>query len=273
MKKAFDTVSHAIFIGKLREYGIRDIAGDWIQSYYENKNHYCAANGLNSGTRTVTSATCGIPQGSCLGPLLFIIYLNEFEKFLIDSKAGLYADDTHITVASTNVENLIQKAQMELSNISTWMRMNKLSANSKKTAYMIIGHPRKINKVEVHEPLRLNDSDIKRVTNTKSLGIVVDEGLNWERQYKTVHNKSREGLQSLKRLKSILPQSPLSNVYRALIKSRMLYADVIWGSTSNSKIESLQRLQDGAVPMIHTSRIKDNWTPKFLAVEQLIKCH
>ena len=75
LKKAFDTVDHAILIGKLRKYGIRGIAGDWIQSYLEDRKQYCAANGLNSGTKTVT---CGIPQGSCLGPLLFIIYLNDF---------------------------------------------------------------------------------------------------------------------------------------------------------------------------------------------------
>ena len=128
--------------------------------------------------------------------------MNDFEKCLIESKAGLYADDTHITVASTNVEDVIPKAQMELSNISTWMQINKLSANPKITEYMIIGHSRKINEIEAHEPLRLNDSDIKRVTNTKSLGIVVDEGLNWERQYKTAHNKSRGGLQSLRGLKA-----------------------------------------------------------------------
>ena len=162
---------------------------------------------------------------------------------MVDSKAGLYADDTHITVASTNVENLIQKAQMELSNISTWMRINKLSANPKKTEYMIIGHPSKINKIEVHEPLRLNDSDIKRMTNTKSLGIIVDERLNWERQYKTVHNKSRGGLQSLRRLKSIRPQSSLSDVYRAVIESHIRYADVIWGNLSNTQIEILSPRQ------------------------------
>ena len=128
LKKAFDTVNHKILLEKLKKYGIRDIAGDWLQSYLENRTQYCAANGFESGTKAVT---CGIPQGSCLGPLLFIIYLNDFEKCLINSKAGLYADDTHITVKSTNVEDLIQNAQMELSNISEWMRMNKLSVNPK----------------------------------------------------------------------------------------------------------------------------------------------
>ena len=95
----------------MTKYGILDIAVDWIQSYLEYRKPDCVANGFNSGTKTVT---CGIPQGSCLGPLLFILYLNDFEKCLIDSKAGLYADDTYITVASTNVENLIQKVQMAL---------------------------------------------------------------------------------------------------------------------------------------------------------------
>ena len=129
---------------------------------------------------------------------------------------------------------------------------------------MIIGHPQKINKIELLEPLRLNNSYMKRVANTKSLGISVDEGLNWERQCKTVL-KSRGGLQSLRKLKSILPQSSsLSNVYRALIDSHMRYADVIWGSLSNSKTESLQHLQGRAVYTIHTSRIKrllDTQTP------------
>ena len=87
----------AILIGKLRKYDIRDIAGDWIQSYLENRNQYCSTNGLNSGTKTIT---CGVLQSSCLGPLLFVIHSNDLEICLIDSKAGLYADDSHITVAS-----------------------------------------------------------------------------------------------------------------------------------------------------------------------------
>ncbi len=186
------------------------------------------------------------------------MYLNDFEKCLKVSKAGMYADDTHVTLTSKNVEELVHKAQEELTHISEWMRINKLSANPQKTEYMVIGHPRKTNKVEIQDTLRLNGSDIKRVKKTKSLGVIVDEGLNWEEQFKTVKGKVRGGLASLKKLKNILPQSQLSNVYRALVESHMRYADVIWGSLSNSRKESLQRLQNRAISMIDTSKIKMN---------------
>ena len=88
--KFHNAVNHEILIGNWRKYGIRDIAGDWIQSYLEDRKQYSAVNGLKSGTRTVT---CGIPQGSYLGPLLCKIYLNDCKKCLIDSKVSLYADD------------------------------------------------------------------------------------------------------------------------------------------------------------------------------------
>ena len=105
---------------------------------------------------------------------------------------------------------------------------------------------------------------------TKSLGVIVDEGLNWEEQFKTVKGKVHGGLTSLKKLKNILPQSQLSNVYRALVESHMRFADVIWGHLSNSKKESLQRLQDRAISIIETSRIKDDWSHNFLRTEQLV---
>ena len=107
--------------------------------------------------------------------------------------------------------------------------VNKLRANPKKSEYVIIGHLRKASVIELHEQMRLNGIKITRVANTKSLGIIVDEGLNWEQQFKTVYNKSRGGLESLKRLKNILSQSALSNVYRVLVESNEQYADVIWG--------------------------------------------
>ena len=107
LKKAFDTVDHTILLAKLEKYGVRGIAGDWFISYLQNRKQFCTVNGHKSSAKMIT---CGIPQGSCLGPLLFIIYLNDFETCLQLSKASMYADDTHVTITSKNLENLLENA-------------------------------------------------------------------------------------------------------------------------------------------------------------------
>ena len=127
------------------------------------------------------------------------------------------------------------------------MRINKLTANPKKTEYMFIGHPRKVNKLDVSEPLMLNNSEIKRA-KTKSLGVIVDEGLIWEQHFKVVKGKVRGGLSTLKKLKNLVPQKQLDNVYRARIESHLRYANVTWGSIPSSKIKILPNLQDEPEP-------------------------
>ena len=131
---------------------------------------------------------------------MFIIYLNDFEKCLEFSKASMYADDTHVTLTSSNIYVLLTNAHQELRNISEWIWINKLSANPEKIEYMIIGHPRRTNKVELLKPLHINDSEIKRVTKIKSLGVMVEEGLNWEDQFNKVKGKINGGLKSLKKI-------------------------------------------------------------------------
>ena len=101
LKKAFDTVDHSVLMKKLRACGIRGPAGDWFESYLKERRQYCAANGHRSNIKNIT---CGIPRGSCLGPLLFIIYVNDFEKCLEFSQASLYANDTQITIASDDIK-------------------------------------------------------------------------------------------------------------------------------------------------------------------------
>ena len=136
---------------------------------------------------------CSIPQGSCLGPLLFIVYL-DFEGCLDFSKANMYADDTHTTIASNNIIELIRMTKKEPLNISDWLRVNKLSANSKKTELMAICHQCRINEIDDLPSLELNECGIKRVEKTKSLGIIIDEGLKWKDQYKSLTGKLAVGL-------------------------------------------------------------------------------
>ena len=167
LKKAFDTVDYKILLEKLEAHGIRELAGNWFRSYLEDRQQYCKLNCYVSRAKTIT---CGVPQGPCLGPLPFIVYLNDFEKWLKATKAGMYSDDTQVSLASSNVDELVRKAQDELCSISEWMRLSKLSANPQKTEYVFIGHPNRTNKITEQEELKLNDSEMKRVKNTKSLG-------------------------------------------------------------------------------------------------------
>ena len=114
---------------------------------------------MHSKARKVT---CGIPQGSCLGPLLFIIYLNDLEECLQSSRASIYADDTSLTITSSDPVKLADDAHHELLNISEWMRVNKLSPNPKKTEFMVIGHPLKTKNFDLPQALTLDGSDIKK---------------------------------------------------------------------------------------------------------------
>ena len=218
-------VDHKILVKKLRRYSIRDTAGNWFQSYLDQRKQFCAANGQRLMAREVT---CGIPQGSCLGPLLFIIYLNDLANCLKFLQASIYADDANVMIASDNIEKLIFEAQHELINLSEWMRMNKLSPNPEKTEYMIIGHSCKVNMMKISNALMLNDSVITRVTKAKSLGVNVDENLKWDEHYNTVKGKICGGLASLKKLKNIIPQRKLCSVYYAIIESHLCYANEIW---------------------------------------------
>ena len=143
LKKGFDTVDHEILISKLDSYGVQGDAKEWFVSYLNNRYQYCSLDGYRSTAKMIT---CGIPQGSCLGPLLFIIYLNDFTSCLQFSKVNLYADDTETTISSSDIGDLTRSFQTELDNISDWMRVNKLGVNPDKTEFMIIGNPRRTNK-------------------------------------------------------------------------------------------------------------------------------
>ena len=172
LKKAFDMLDQDILLKKLRAYGIRGKTGGWFESYLDNRKQLCSLNAQHSKTRNLA---CGIPQGSCSTPLLFI---NDLEKCLEFSRASIYADDTNITIAPDDVMKLIEDAHQELSSLSEWMRVNKLSPNPKKTEFTIMGHPLKSKNLDLPELLKLNNCGIKRVDKAKSLGVIIDETLN-----------------------------------------------------------------------------------------------
>ena len=155
-------------------------------------------------------------------------------------------------------------------NLSEWMRINKLSPNPQKTEFMIIKHPLKAKHPSLPESLVLNNHNIKKIRQTKSLGLIVDENLSWEAQFNRTMDKINSGIWALKRLKNILPQSQLSIVYYALAESQLRYGDVVWSSLSRTTLVALQRLQTRALKIIRNAKIKDTWSCPGMNVENII---
>ena len=136
---------------------------------------------------------------------------------------------------------------------------------------MVIGHKRQTNRIARPIEVNINGAPIKRVQNVKYLGTTVDENLNWNEHYKKLKSKIKSALSSLQKLKNILPQSKLDQVYKALLESHLRYSNEIWGSLSNTKLEHLQRLQSRAQTLIESSGLKDGWRCNWLSVPNLIK--
>ena len=135
LSKAFDTINHDILLSKLHHYGIRGNAHKWFQSYLTNRKQYTEFHNQSSISCNIKH---GVPQGSILGPLLFLIYVNSFHHSFNHAHAIMYADDTNLFISYTRPEKVFSLAQQELHNVANWLLANKLSLNTDKTKYILL---------------------------------------------------------------------------------------------------------------------------------------
>ena len=144
LQKAFDTVDHQILLAKLNHYGIRGISNDWFKSYLSNRNQYVSINGFDSGLTTIN---CGVPQGSVLGPLLFLLYINDLNQAIKFCKVHHFADDTNLLCLSNSIKKLNKLVNADLKHLVNWLNANKISLNMKKTEMVIFKSKQKNLKV------------------------------------------------------------------------------------------------------------------------------
>ena len=279
VKKAFDTMDHAILLGKLKLYGVSSQSLNWFRSYLSDRKQQTVIDGAQSDFGNITcgipqgsilgpllftiyindlpscnlfskpkmyaddttltssasdrkqqtvidgaqsdfgNITCGIPQGSILGPLLFTIYINDLPSCNLFSKPKMYADDTTLTSSAEDPCVLEHRLNCDMNLIQSWLPANKLTLNVKKTKFMLIGSQFKLSQTNSDFTVKDNYSPLERVIKHKSLGVQIDESLNWC-PHITGHTISKEiftGLAILKRVSHFIPFNTRVNMYNALV--------------------------------------------------------
>ena len=245
LQKAFDTVNHEILLNKLEHYGIRGIALTWFCPYLSNREQYLSVNGYNLKNLNVT---CGVPQGSVLGPLLLLIYINDIPNTSSKFAFYLFADDTSIYFESGNLEQLQKVVNSELKHIEKWLDANKLALNVDKTNFVIFHSPQK--PLYENITIKFGKQHVTKANHVKFLGLLLDENLSWKHHLSELSKKLARTCGTFFKVRHLLPTDALVSWYYSLFASFLQYGIVVWGLTYDTYIKPIFILQKKVVRAI-----------------------
>ena len=225
--------------------GITDGVLDWCTSYISGRSQVTVANGVMSESREVS---CGVPQGSVLGPLYFLAYINDMSMAIKDVKFSLYADDTVLYVSGDDAGVCTQMIQTNLDRFSEWCNLNALKINSDKTKFLIFGTSKRVKKTG-HLQLNINNMPIQQVPSYKYLGMTLDSSLSYKPYLASVVRTVSHKIYLLSRVKKFMSSRSSLLVYKSMILPFFDYADVVYHNANAKELEKLQRLQNRALKL------------------------
>ena len=248
--KAFDTVNHEILLRKLYCYGIRGIAHDWLNSYLSCRSQYVLYEDVKSSQKTIT---CGVPQGSILGLLLFLLYINDMASVSNVLFPILFADETNVFLSGKNVDELIKIMTIELTKIVDWLDCNKLSLNVSKT-HFILFRSQGMRKPLFCENLEIRGGCIQQDRKTKFRGVIVDEKFTWADHIQYIRTKIAKGLGIICKAKKLLNSQTLHMLYYCFVYPYLDYCIKVWGDSFKTYMQTLVSLQRKVLRIItHSS--------------------
>ena len=257
--KAFDTVDHSILLEKMFIYGIRDVALQWFKDYLTGRVQFVTYNGFKSSDGEIK---CGVPQGSILGPLLFLIYINDLATVSKACVSILFADDSNVFISGKDVEVMCEKLNNDMENIRQWLCCNKLSLNVSKTHYMVFT-PR--NKQVENLNIKIQNTNIERVSVTKFLGVMIDAQLSWKCHIEYTCKKISKCLGVILKARKKLNKSVLLNLYYSFAYPYFIYCNHVWGNTYPTNLNKMILLQKKLIRIVTCSPYRAHSKPLLVA--------
>ena len=257
LSKAFDTIDHNKLLKKLYNYGIRGQCYELLKNYLLDRQQYTEIFNEKSLREVVLY---GVPQGSVLGPLLFLLYINDIVNVTTNGEFVLFADDTNIFVVGKDRKEAFTKANEVLRKIYLYMISNQLHINMGKCCYMYF-RPSKIEQNESyscarirpiteHLTLYLNGCKIPQVSKTKFLGVIIDDKLSWEDHISHIENKLKSCLVVMKRVVPYVPKTQYNNIYHSLFLSHLTYGISAWGGVPKYKLNKIFSIQKRCIRLL-----------------------
>ena len=282
LSKAFDVINHDILLYKLEHYGFRGVALDWFKSYLSNRKQFVRYQMHDSNHKMNNS---GVPQGSMLGPLLFILYINDIVNTTSLLELILFADDTTLLFSHQDIVSQNDIINNELQEICNWFQANKLSVNASKTNYMVLGTHHSTRKfIDINQDIdiltdsessdsrdvetvklnvKLDGVSLNRVSSTKFLGVIIEENLTWKNHIDAISKTLSRDIGMLTKLKHFVPENILYSLYCTLILPYINYGVLIWGNTCKTYLDKIFKLQKWAIRTISNSHYRSHTGPLF----------
>jgi len=258
LQKAFDTVDHSILLKKLQNYGFRGITNDWFKSYLSDRKQFVTISGHESDHKNIKH---GVPQGSVLGPILFILYINDLSNAIIYSRTFNFADDTAILYSDMNPKRIKKRVNVDLKILLKWLKANKIQLNVAKTEVILFKQKQKSLTYDIK--IKLDGKRMRFSRYTKYLGILIDENLSMTEHTESIAIKLRKANGAISKIRHYVPINLLRSIYFALFHSHAHYGLQIWGQnlSPNSRITKLQKT---AVRLMTFSNLNSSSKPLFL---------